>query len=167
VGDFKGVTALLQAGAASGLKRPGLKLQTRQGRPVKVALAGGETKYPGSVHVSDGASWNLRTYYGRVDADGSTTVTDTDVLELLGRLAADPAGTAAEYGHITGACCFCSTGLEDDRSVEVGYGPVCARKYQLPWGTVAAREHKAARTARQTPPPPPARTELARTGTDS
>jgi hypothetical protein len=42
---------------------------------------------------------------------------------------------AAEHGHKTGNCCFCSRPLNDARSTEVGYGPVCADKWELPWGT--------------------------------
>ena len=44
---------------------------------------------------------------------------------------------AAALGHTTHFCCFCARELTDDgegRSVEVGYGPVCARKNGLPWG---------------------------------
>lgn len=44
---------------------------------------------------------------------------------------------AADLGHHTSHCCFCGIELSDEgegRSVEVGYGPVCARKNGLPWG---------------------------------
>jgi hypothetical protein len=41
---------------------------------------------------------------------------------------------AAEFGKVTGACVFCSRLLTDERSLEVGYGPVCADKNGLPWG---------------------------------
>ena len=44
---------------------------------------------------------------------------------------------AARWGHEHHRCVFCSTPLTDDgdnRSVQVGYGPICAAKYGLPWG---------------------------------
>lgn len=44
---------------------------------------------------------------------------------------------AAVFGHQHDACVFCGTALSDDRagrSVEVGYGPVCAKNNGLPWG---------------------------------
>lgn len=44
---------------------------------------------------------------------------------------------AARFGHVTGQCVFCSRRLTDDgenRSVAVGYGPVCAAREGLPWG---------------------------------
>jgi Family of unknown function (DUF6011) len=47
------------------------------------------------------------------------------------------ADEAAAFGHEHDHCVFCGLSLSDDkanRSVEVGYGPVCAEKYNLPWG---------------------------------
>ena len=44
---------------------------------------------------------------------------------------------AGALGHLTTYCCFCGRHLTDDgenRSVEVGYGPVCGPKNGLPWG---------------------------------
>lgn len=44
---------------------------------------------------------------------------------------------AASFGHEHDRCVFCFLPLSDDgpdRSVHVGYGPVCAKKYGLPWG---------------------------------
>jgi len=44
---------------------------------------------------------------------------------------------AAAFGKQYGNCVFCARDLTDDaegRSVQVGYGPVCARKHGLPWG---------------------------------
>lgn len=46
---------------------------------------------------------------------------------------------AAQFGKLTNTCIFCGRHLTDDRegrSVEVGYGPVCAEKHGLPWGDV-------------------------------
>lgn len=41
---------------------------------------------------------------------------------------------AAAWGHEHHACVFCQTALDDPRSTTVGYGPICAGKYGLPWG---------------------------------
>lgn len=41
---------------------------------------------------------------------------------------------AAVFGHNTGHCVFCSRELTDDRSLTVGYGPICAERNGLPWG---------------------------------
>ena len=52
----------------------------------------------------------------------------------LREFADDPARVAGEHGRLTGNCCFCHHTLEDARSTAVGYGPVCASHYGLPWG---------------------------------
>lgn len=56
---------------------------------------------------------------------------------------------AAAFGHSVSRCIFCMLKLDDDkegRSIEVGYGPVCAKKHGLPWG---ATQVAAARQAGQ------------------
>lgn len=55
------------------------------------------------------------------------------VYDLLVALAERPAETAAAYGRLNGRCCFCNRGLADERSTAVGYGPVCAGRWGLPW----------------------------------
>lgn len=52
-------------------------------------------------------------------------------------LASDPAGVAAAIGQRSGECCFCGRELHGNggRSLAVGYGPDCAERYGLPWGT--------------------------------
>lgn len=54
--------------------------------------------------------------------------------ELLDKLAADPVGFLAQVGKDMDGCCFCNSALTDPRSKEVGYGPVCAANWGLPWG---------------------------------
>ena len=51
--------------------------------------------------------------------------------------AADPVKVAADFGKLNYNCCFCSKGLDDQQSLDVGYGPVCAKHYNLPWGKFA------------------------------
>lgn len=41
---------------------------------------------------------------------------------------------AAEFGQLYGICMYCWSELTDERSIEVGYGPICANKRGLPWG---------------------------------
>lgn len=136
VGDFKGVLELFRR-AAQHLKYPKIRLQTNNRKPVVLNVAGPKSRYAGQVNVTDGGPYGDNTWYGRIDEQGEWTVSnagDNDVADVLRRLADDPAETAAEYGRLTGRCCFCNTALEDERSTSVGYGPVCAKNYGLPWG---------------------------------
>ena len=44
------------------------------------------------------------------------------------------AAEAAQFGHETNNCIFCSRELTDERSISTGYGAVCASKNGLEWG---------------------------------
>lgn len=41
---------------------------------------------------------------------------------------------AAKFGQLYGICMFCWSELTDERSIGVGYGPICADNRGLPWG---------------------------------
>lgn len=68
--------------------------------------------------------------YGKVRVDGAW-VYEAGAMRGVRHLTADE---AAAYGRATDHCVFCGHGLEDERSTTVGYGPVCADNYGLPWG---------------------------------
>lgn len=44
------------------------------------------------------------------------------------------AAQAKQWGDIYGNCVFCGRTLTDERSIDAGYGPVCAEHNDLPWG---------------------------------
>ena len=121
------------------IKRPEMKFELKTTDdfefPLRInsAAAG---RFPGCVHVGQGKPG--LPYYGRINADGTFEPgKDANrpefklVMELLNCMNLDPAKAAAEYGRRTGRCCFCGMYLTDDRSVGVGYGPVCAKNYGL------------------------------------
>ncbi len=135
--DMSGVNKLFDTAISSGLKYPKIRLQTPSGQAVALARAGDKSKYKGQVMVTDGERFGQNKYFGRVDQTGTyhpTQISTEEVRTLLGQLGAEPAKTAAGYGKLTGNCCFCLRRLDDTRSVAVGYGPVCAEKFGLPWG---------------------------------
>ena len=126
--------------AQSHLKHPKIRLQLDDGRPLVLSVAGPASRAPGSVNLTDGGRFGSNVWYGRISAAGEwdqgkavDAATASRVTTLLCELAADPAGVAARHGRLTGNCCFCNTGLTDERSTAVGYGPICARHYGLPW----------------------------------
>ena len=123
--------------ALMSLKRPKVRVTDSAGLGVVLTVAGNASRTPGSVHVTRGGAFGDRGgYLGRIDADGTTTVRDLPVLAVLRELAEDPADTIARLGRIAGACCLCGRPLTDARSTSVGYGPVCAASFGLPWGVV-------------------------------
>lgn len=59
----------------------------------------------------------------------------TAIADAISRLGADPVRAAKVYAKLThGNCCFCGKDLTDKRSKAKSYGPICASKYNLPWG---------------------------------
>lgn len=131
---------LLRGAKLAGLRWPKLTLDL-DGRRVQLSLAGDASKHPGTINVTDGGRYPNNVWFGRIDQSGTFQPgrdADAAIIGILRRLADDPAGTAAEHGHRSGACCFCGRDLNDARSTAVGYGPVCAEKWSLPWGETEA-----------------------------
>ena len=141
LGDFTAVLELF-ATAKQKLKWPKIKLDTRHGGTIKLSVAGLNAKRPGTINVADDAPFGQGTWYGRITAEGVFEVSPSGeksehlytITQLLKALAADPAGVAARHGRQSGNCCFCSLELTDQKSLDVGYGPVCAKNFGLPWG---------------------------------
>jgi hypothetical protein len=138
VGNMSGLIEIFQK-AKEKLKWPKIRLEVN-GNPVVLKIAGEKSKYTGEIMVTDGGPFGANRYYGRVSREGRWVKPNRDFLELgdvgtlLENMAANPAKTASEYGKLTGQCCFCNKALDDSRSTAVGYGPVCAKHYGLPWG---------------------------------
>jgi hypothetical protein len=90
--------------------------------------------------LTDGRPFGDNKFFGRISPAGVLELgrdrprQSEELVPLLSRLACEPAKVAAEFGHLTGHCTFCARKLNDARSIAVGYGPVCAEKFGLPWG---------------------------------
>lgn len=136
VPNVAGIVALL---SNAKLKHPAVLFRA-EGQDIRLSIAGDRSSNPGSINVtSPDKGFRARTFYGRVAPDGEwhpsrrdTGVSTDAILAALRAFAADPAKVAAEYGHLTGVCCFCATDLTNPASIEVGYGPICAKRYGLP-----------------------------------
>lgn len=57
----------------------------------------------------------------------------TSYLAMLETIEKDPVAAATLSGKLTSCCSFCGRALTDERSVVLGYGPVCAEHWGLPW----------------------------------
>lgn len=138
-GSFEGVVALF-AKASAKLTYPMILLRTPEGQDLMLTLAGPTSKNAGSVYVKTGD----REYLGKVAQDGTYTPAlradvSASIPALLTALAQDPAGTAKAYGKLTGCCCFCGIQFSNDKSIALGYGPTCAKNYDLPYTAEAVR----------------------------
>lgn len=132
-----GVFRLFEKASDAGLKHPKIRLETEEGQYLVFARCGARSRYEGQVQITDGGPFGANKYFGRINEAGQLQAgrdMNGDVQATVKALATDPARTAAVYGKRTGECCFCGLGLTDGRSVLVGYGPVCADRYGMPWG---------------------------------
>lgn len=122
--------------AKASLKRPCIRLVNEAGQHLHLSLAGSASKNAGFVYVKKDSGFDA-SYYGKISPEGKFFKVGTcpeSVEPLLQSFANDPEGIASKYGRLTGCCSFCGRKLTDNRSTEVGYGPVCADKFGLDWG---------------------------------
>lgn len=139
VANVAGIVGMMER--ADG-KRARIAIRVNAELTIRLVIAGPSSSEPGSVVItSTDRGYENRSFYGRVSRNGefrpgrhATAAIEAAILAALAEMAADPAGVAAKYGHLTGECCFCGLTLTDGPSIAAGYGPVCARNYGLPWG---------------------------------
>jgi hypothetical protein len=162
-----GIFTLFATAQAAGLQRPKIHLQAQTGKdmyiPVVFALAGARSKYAGQVLITDGGAYGSNRYYGRITQDGGLVASREmrpEIRAIVDAFAAEPATVAKAYGRRTGTCCFCSRHLETRESVAVGYGPICAEKFGLPWGEVRAPAEEEVSLAERIPALPALDEEL-------
>jgi hypothetical protein len=136
--DLSSVVAFLAGARDKGLKAPRTRFAAPGSGELQLSLAPLSGKNPGAVYVKVNGD-----YAGKVMADGAVVGITPVLVDALRAIAADPAAAGAAYGRLTGRCSFCTQGLTDEGSLEVGYGPVCAKNYGLP--------HKPRGSAKVTP----------------
>jgi hypothetical protein len=148
LGDVSGLVELFDKAAAAGIKWPKLRALTPSGETLRIHRAGEKSKHLGQIMVTT-KRHDENVYYGRVDLEGrfhpSQQVSPEmieDAKPALIAMATDPATAGKAYGKATGSCAFCALPLDDGRSVSVGYGPVCAENFGLPWGQAKRRKAK-------------------------
>jgi hypothetical protein len=139
LGDMKGVIRLFDV-AAQHLKKPGITLgmTAEAGDTLLVRLkpASASDRVPNSINVvrEDGVWLGRILREGRFELSSRDKDAAKEVVPALQRFAADPITGAKASARLTGRCAFCNTGLKDERSTSVGYGPICAAHWDLPWG---------------------------------
>jgi hypothetical protein len=118
--------------AKTAIKRPKITFDMPEIGKLVLSLAPDNGRNAGFIYVK-----NNGEYQGKISPEGvfSPFNCAETVKEYIKNFSADPAKIAMEYGRATGNCCFCARLLTDARSVTVGYGPICAENYGLPWGS--------------------------------
>lgn len=130
--------------ASEKLKHPSVRLADDAGHYMVLSLAGAKSKNPGCIYVK--GERGSDAYFGKITPEGKFFPVRTcpaSVEPQLKEFAANPEEVAAKYGKLTGCCSFCGRSLTDERSTDVGYGPVCAKKFGLGWGRTKAQNQAA------------------------
>ena len=125
------------------LAAPKLRI-TIDGIALRISVATARSAHPDTVNVTSPGSFESRTWYGRIDPRNGGAfqpgrACPAEVVAALAKLEQGPEVVLAHAGRESGSCCYCARDLTDERSVRVGYGPVCAGHWGLPWGD----EHEA------------------------
>lgn len=134
---YEEIPSLFRKALDSGHRTPKITLDLDQGK-VRLAVAGDMSLYPGDIHVTDGRPYGENIYYGRIEKADGTFRARRDcpdwVKDVLAKLNDETLDFVVKYGQRTGNCCFCNSKLTTTESVSAGYGPICASRYNLPWG---------------------------------
>jgi uncharacterized protein DUF6011 len=129
---FQRVAKLFATALANGLNRRAIRLQTSDGGAVKLTPASESGKNAGFIYIKLNGE-----YMGKVSPEGQFSPVAACTESLRGFVAEFGNNTvqmARQFGRMTSSCCFCGRNLDTAESNAVGYGPICAEKYGLPWG---------------------------------
>jgi Family of unknown function (DUF6011) len=129
--DLRPIAQFLQAARDRGLKAPKLRVLALDGRSelrIKMTAAG---IAPGSIAVTQDGAGFLGCVRPNGDVVGALAANPM-LQHYLVSIAKEPAQAAKAYAALMCRCSFCGLPLTDAGSVEVGYGPVCAKSWNLP-----------------------------------
>ena len=113
--------------AAMHLRYPAINFISKDGHKIRIYLA---TKGYIAIKV-DGK------YVGKlVRADAPILLYSAkELLPEIDTVLSSPISESALRGKEYGRCCFCNRELDNEGSIQHGYGPICAEKWGLPWSS--------------------------------
>lgn len=88
-------------------------------------------------------------YFGKINESGglipypATREIPAVVLDIVRGIAENPSIAGKAHGYKHGNCMFCGRDLTTTDSVFYGYGPICAEKWGLEWGSARERIQEA------------------------
>jgi hypothetical protein len=116
----------------AGIKRP--KVNTGD---LLFSLAPAHGHNAGCVYVKgEKDAYGDRDYLGKITREGKFFAgrgVEDEVKQRIAEVGADVVTAAKAHGAQHNNCCFCSRDLTTNESVSNGYGPICAKRYGLPW----------------------------------
>lgn len=144
VADLTKVFEWFETANKSKLKYPQITFMLDDNKALRLKQSKGG-KHPGSIVLTDDKPFGQNEFYGWLLENGEWVKSALGdersdyISPVIEELAGDPIAYVKEYGVKTGCCCFCNAKLESDNSLALGYGPVCAKRWGLPWNTASAK----------------------------
>ena len=140
-GDFKAILVMFRIAGANdkgkALKYPKVRLLTQEERYVQLNFKPDQPNKI-DVYVDGWQGHGYRKFAGWIEDEKIIPYRDdrmTDDVKLtIQQLSLDPIGTAKAMAGLLGVCIYCGSRLTTPESKFVGYGPVCAKNWGLPWG---------------------------------
>ena len=123
--------------ASRTLKYPKIRFRTDDGSKVQLYLA---TKGYIAIKVDS-------VYQGKITPEPKQTfywylTSRPDYRSEVMDFACHPITNAVIKGQRYSNCCFCGLELTNKASLQMGYGPICADKYGLPWHYTGESENQ-------------------------
>ena len=116
---------------------------------VVLKLAGSKSKNSGKVSVASDHRYGHGEFYGWIDEQGnlnSRKPVPQAVVDILERVAQDPARVISEIGKESGRCCYCFAELTTVQSKLAGCGKTCAGNYGVDYPLAAETRRMVALT---------------------
>lgn len=114
--------------ASMKLKSPKMRFLANDDKTeIRCSIAPPASRNAGMMYVYVGG-----LYVGKVRPDGTYQGLTESVTTQLAAVSEDPLRAAKAYAALMGRCSFCGLELTDEGSTKAGYGPICAKHYNLP-----------------------------------
>lgn len=110
---------------------------------ITVAQKAALPNFPNALYVKYvSKDKQVNAYIGAIKKTGEFFVAGTAISDsFLSKVSrhvreinTDPSRGLAVIGKEYSYCCFCGTMITSQASLDVGYGPICADNWGLPWG---------------------------------
>src|SRR5882672_1503605 len=139
--DAKKIRQLFDT-AATRIKYPSIHFWRDIGE-IQFYLCGSQSRTPGFIRITNSQKYPNQEIYAEINQAGKGLFrkdTSANFKKEILRIIDDPIGESQLRGKKSGFCCYCGHVIETKESMAVGYGPICAANYGLPWGESAASQ---------------------------
>jgi hypothetical protein len=141
-GSFNAILVMFRLAQSHGLKRPRIRLLSSDPEPIYFELwfrPGEQQERTIQIMRGGYAGHGQRQLAGWIHQDRilpyRQSILTPGMRSTIQDLSLDPLGVSKAMASRLHACMYCGQRLTDDESKAKGYGPVCARNWELPWGS--------------------------------